>query len=844
MNSKFSKVAAFIIAGTMIATNFTACNKDSGGGKNKKQETTESDSAANVEQLSETYYKTVELTNLPVELTRIETLYTLSDGFMLYGYDEDYNDVYYTVDKDFAEFNKFELQIPESEDENTEIYGGELTISEDGSILRLCSLTLYDEGFEQPDFKDPDFDWDSIDWDDYNNSYTRGQCIEKYNSDGSFVERIILTDFEGLENTWLSKTIANNGKCYVFGYSYDESEYAKITNGASAKNGYGNSFIIEINPDGSTGELIELPEDSSRIIDVGNIDNATLVVYNTMKNGLSVATIDFEAKKCKVIGEKKWSTGWYQSNPISKGNGEYDAFLTGSNGLDGIKKSTGEVVNILKWLNSDLNPNNVRSCAPYGENEFLVGYTDYVTDKSTIYKLVPRTPEEVQNEKHLSLAVSYLADNIATAVLDYNRAGSGYRIDVVDYDQYNYDNNGEYVEGGVIKQLTGDMLSGKGPDIIDFSSIGMLSAGTLSKGVLTDLYQFLDKDPVVNRQSLVESVLKACEIDGKLFTIPASFSINTYVALSDSEGVKPNWTYDEMFAAAEIAESKGMAFIDDELSGGMNGFQMAMYISMPYLSFENGKAEFNTPEFIKILEFCSKYGPEEDIDTSAPDFDWEAYEAAHSYDWESAQYAVAEKRALVGSMWMSSFRDYQRMMYDKYQGQDLTFVGYPMKNNSGGNMLSFDSSLAITSSCKEKDAAWSFISRNLTEEAQTIDGDSSKYNKLYSFPINKKALETKARVEMEPEYWLNPETGEKETYPTQIWKDDGPIEIPEIDQKGVDIVLSVINSSFSPTIAMSDMDIYTILRDEIKAFLAGDKTAEETAKLLQDRISILLAERN
>ena len=41
-----------------------------------------------------------------------------------------------------------------------------------------------------------------------------------------------------------------------------------------------------------------------------------------------------------------------------------------------------------------------------------------------------------------------------------------------------------------------------------------------------------------------------------------------------------------------------------------------------------------------------------------------------------------------------------------------------------------------------------------------------------------------------------------------------------------------------------DVHIQEVIDEEIKAFFAGDKTAEEAAKMIQNRISIYISEKN
>lgn len=66
-----------------------------------------------------------------------------------------------------------------------------------------------------------------------------------------------------------------------------------------------------------------------------------------------------------------------------------------------------------------------------------------------------------------------------------------------------------------------------------------------NKGAFVDLYSFMENDPEVNTDTLDTHVLEVNEIDGKLYTLPDFYHINTLQGESKYVGTKENWTFDE-----------------------------------------------------------------------------------------------------------------------------------------------------------------------------------------------------------------------------------------------------------------------------------------------------------
>ena len=146
------------------------------------------------------------------------------------------------------------------------------------------------------------------------------------------------------------------------------------------------------------------------------------------------------------------------------------------------------------------------------------------------------------------------------------------------------------------------------------------------------------------------------------------------------------------------------------------------------------------------------------------------------------------------------------------------------------------SKLCISSSCQNKDAAWSFLRSMLTEDYYDSD---RRY--IYGYPLNKAAYDAAEAKAMEKQYTTDPETGEQVEQSVGGWGwDDLYVEIYAMSEEEAQALRELIASvkySYS-----YDKTIMEMITEECSSFFAGEKTAQETAALIQNRVSIYVNE--
>ena len=452
---------------------------------------------------------------------------------------------------------------------------------------------------------------------------------------------------------------------------------------------------------------------------------------------------------------------------------------------------------------------------------------------SAVSDIVNGTSGAVSGEtkERTELTVAFLSDVPGITQFDlyvdkFNRSQDSYNIREVDYVQYNNEND-EHLEGA-LKQLRIDVAAGDSPDIMilsDHSTIQLLG----QKGALADLYEFMENDPEVNRDTLMPNVLSALESgDGCLYSIAPQFIVHT-LAVKKKFGQRENWSVDDMISFYDNAPASADHLYDQVERGDMFN---VMLKGMDYLiEYEKAKCYFDSEDFVKVLEFCNRftdkvYVPED------PD---------GTYWTEMSKWLKNDRELLdihmVDASDASLASDYSYLR-DVHFGENFTFVGYPGSNGNGGKIETLNE-FAIADSCSDKEGAWQFVRYFFNDENQAVRGvnETTSNRALYT---------TRARKD-QFEKWL-----EKSRYCYE-WSDEEQkfVKAEESDYKGT-IIHSLSDEdveefrryrlSCDTLYDSLDPEIVSICKEEAAAYFAGDCSAQQAADYIQNRCSIYVSE--
>lgn len=464
---------------------------------------------------------------------------------------------------------------------------------------------------------------------------------------------------------------------------------------------------------------------------------------------------------------------------------------------------------LFQWLDSDINSDDVNSMGTVSDGSFYVVLRDYTGEK-TEYSLavLTKTPaSEIPEKEEIVYGTTWLSQSIRKSIIDFNKSSDKYHITVKDYMS-----DGDYDTG--LTQFNNDITSGNGPDIINLSDIDYNQYA--SKGVLEDLYPYMERDGI-NRSDYLENVLGAYELDEKLYGIVPQFYICTTIGKTAKVGDAQGWTLSEMLDFAESSDAENIF----QYGTRDSIFQYCIYNNIDeFINWETGECFFNGEDFIRMLEFAAKF-PEE---------------ADYNYD-EGIHAKLGADKVLLLQASLSSVQEFQ--MYSGLFGEEITFVGYPNSERRGNLIQPTNGSVALSAKSKHKDGAWEFIKLLISEEYQ--DSLVSSYGSGWGFPIRKSSLEKQFENDMKVEYYEDENGNQVESIKTGWGYDDFNIDIYAARQEEVDAVKEIIASAEKCTSSINT-ELTNIMTEETAAFFKGQKSAKETADIIQNRIQIYVNE--
>lgn len=517
----------------------------------------------------------------------------------------------------------------------------------------------------------------------------------------------------------------------------------------------------------------------------------------------------------------------FDSYSAITGGGDYDFYYTNGSSFYGysLEKQTSE--KIFNWLNCDVNGSSV-NVLNVDENGTVTCWMTEWNNKDNTSSIdlvtISKVPyDSVPHKDTITLAAVYLDYQVQDMIVKFNRNNDQYRIEVKDYSEYNNDQDGW--DAGQTK-LNTEILSGNLPDI--FCLNGLNYRQLASKGLLEDLYPYIDADSELSRDDFFPSVLQAFEENGKLCTTLSGIYINSVIGASSVVGDTPGWTYDEFNAALASMPEGCTAF--DQYTTKADILQTCLALDMEsFVDWSTGNCSFDSQQFIDLLNFANSFPAE---------FDWENYEWT---DQDDTSTRLSQGRQMLVRTSAYSIEDIFYNNYTEFLGGKITYIGYPT-NSGTGNMVSQDGSgYAMSTKSEYKDAIWQFLRQFFTKEYN--ENSSSLSSRIDVFEEKAKDATTVQYQQDANGNYLLDENGEKiPVVRYSMWNEiTGQAEsIYALDQEQVDQIRSLIETTTKA--ADYNDSIFSIVNEQAAAFFEGQKTAEDVARLIQSKANIYVNE--
>lgn len=722
------RTVSFIVSLCMIFSAVSCQKNDS------VESSPEKTQAAQVIKSDKSYY--LRELSMPSEKASVISVAPLGDGRYISAFrtHESVVPEFYITDGSFSGYAPCDMQI--SFRKNAEIILRFANAADGTLYMAVTEITHGDMpayNYMNPEQNGEDFDWES-----YNSSAEYFHTIYRISADGKAESK---TEITGMNDNSIGDFTVSGGKFYITcGIVYA----ADITSGQAEE--YKPS---KYEASGSLGVT------SADTLICGLYD-----VYDSMlANGDKLFSLDQSGEPI---------------SHISTDGSSFDAVFAGKTGIYGLKGDT--LTELALNVQLGIGENSAEEIIPT-ENGYILSAFDQTDTRNKLYLITDELGEDVPSEPvTLKLGVMYQHEDFLSHTAAFNRSGNNITIEPVyytEFDVYDKEKNEQVSTGS--EKLSMDLITGDGPDLALFMNTPL---DLKEKGAFADMYQLMDDE--LSREMFLPNILEASEYDGKLCSLPISFTVRSMMLKEKFSGIE-NQTFGEMLQIIENSPAE-MNIIN-------NGSKMEMLISMiSYSDFavsgKNGKYSINAGNMAELLEFCNRF----------PDYPREEW-----YDYSRDEVLFCEFAA-------AGFGDF-RTYYDMF-AEPVTFAGYPSEN-AEGNIAAMNCNIAVMEKCDNKPEAWEFVkSVYVGNNSRIVNGRNAE------FPILVKDIEKLA----------------------EIAENNGAFTKDELD-KAVEVIKSAKRASNG-----LPNDLFRIISEEALPYFAGECTAEDAASYIKNRTDIYISE--
>ena len=350
-----------------------------------------------------------------------------------------------------------------------------------------------------------------------------------------------------------------------------------------------------------------------------------------------------------------------------------------------------------------------------------------------------------------------------------------------------------------MSRVFADISKGNGPDMLQ-----------ISREQLEDLYKneaLLDMSQYVSnelKEELFGAVLANGTMDGKFLMYPTGMSLLSVVA-NRKYCNSDTMNYEDIIRVIEQRDKEGNPF--QKIVCGYMGCEALNFFvqnicESEFVDLDKNEASFNSDSFIKLLEICKRY--------HNPEYEYLSEdECIELMKRDSVLFYVPGDN-------LGSFSNYNAAL-----GNDYKAIGFPT-NTEEGNKLSFFGGIVVNKNVENIDIIADFL--NSIYSLELLAGDY--------IPMRKDFY--KGRIVIGYDKWTTGVRLSENGWIPLTLKPDGTTYVDEY--------LELLQKAVPADNTIRAKIVKEIIYDEIGVFFEGDKSAEETAEIIQSRVKIYLEE--
>lgn len=425
-------------------------------------------------------------------------------------------------------------------------------------------------------------------------------------------------------------------------------------------------------------------------------------------------------------------------------------------------------------------------------------------------KVYQVAPGEKELEGTISISTYWCQQNLQDAAKAFEKKYPGTHVEINSFIQdFDEMNEGKTTEQ-YIKNLNTTMMSGQAEDLIVLEDIPIYKY--IQSGYLTDLTPMITGENGLDNEAYYMKAIDTLKYEDAYYGIPMGFDIPfaainetafKKAGLDEKEWTKDYWNLEEQLKVVDKVRQQ----YDKEyflLSGdGVSTFNQYYGWNTEFIDLANKKVSIDTPEFVNALK-------------QIKDLVDKGYIKEDHYDNKKVFSGLGINGAPLYNRDFFKFSDVEQEDYTWCRGIK------PEASNEGKIRINVSIVLGITEASNNKALGWEFMKFMASEEWQSQMGDMC-------IPINRAAIKPYIKTLMD--------NGKRWNTCTYVVSEE---EVYKDYAKRLEEWLNHVDGYNDST--QIDDAVWTSWWEEIEAYFKGEKEAEEVAKILQNKMSVMLNE--
>ena len=609
------------------------------------------------------------------------------------------------------------------------------------------------------------------------------------------------------------------------------------------------AFYVEYDVNGTELKLLEFGEftlinnplpNTFTVLNDGRV--LTLDVNSNLLHELDFDKRDW-GEAFSIVAEGRNFRGIF---PV-QASSPYDLLLSDGTNLYGYSIEKNEQTTILNWMQAGYANIGFTQAGMFNDGRIFTVMSEIDSRGEwnvELYILTPVQRSAKPDKIILTLGGVTVLPDLVQAVALFNSRNSMYQIEIyeyVDQEELQASSDMQAYWNNALQRFQIDIMTGRIPDIF------VQPPPEISdRGFLIDLYPLIDADPDINRTDFFPHILASMERpDGTLQSVYNTFSTETLVSHSKALGHIDAWTPVEMFKLIQDTQDMIVPFGAD-LTRDVLLDRILFLSNMGFIDLDNYSANFDSEEFIEMLEIAKLLPTISDLPNYIRQYDIANDIRQHDIANEIMRIQRGEQllsRGVIGGI--NQYQAYFESI------EDCIFLGYPRFDGGVNTFLFPLQDIGIGVNTEHIDIAWGFVREFLLP---TVSASKDPHNLSLGFPIRIDMFEKQIKEAMNPNPTMHPNTGEIiEDLRHYFYNYSTAPYLIELGQLMEVILLYAMTEetaknlrlfidSVEPVRRGISMELWHAISGDLNDFYSGVRSAEATARIIQNRAEIWLSE--